>query len=423
MTKSSLADPAERRERIVRAGSLQAILKEPDGLELLEAEAADQDESRKLITPGQLAYLVAVYRELGRPGARLGLFFSTDDVILVPGFLGSSLTDETGGNGLIWIDPGLVLPGGGAQLSDLRLAPSAKDQPDHDAVPGVQIEARGTIPAIYDVMCADLEVRRYSVQVFPFDWRKDVGPSADLLADLIRGRLGRKPRPLHIIAHSQGTLVARRAIQNLGDDQAHRLVNNLVLLGPATFGTFSAAFAISGNASTLETIRRLGVQLPADFPVVLQSFTGLYQLLPWDKSLYVDGFDPEKAGDWKAGVDAKRLASGFGWAERIDTSFFDERTSIILGDVPTVGKVKFVRRQARGRRDGAGRRHGPGHPRPPDGRSDVSCQGCRALGPAAAALGHVGRAGDPAGRRARGRREYRPGHREGPRRGRGGQGR
>jgi hypothetical protein len=345
MPGPSLLDPAERRRRIMLAGSLQAVLDQPDGRDLLEAEASDPEESRKLITQPQLAYLLAIHAEQQRPEARLGLFFSTDDVIIVPGFLGSSLTDETGGNGLIWVDPGLVLPGHGAELSALQLATFAEGKPELDAVAGVSIDSRGALPALYDLLRGDLEFRRYSVQIFPFDWRKDIGRSADRLADLIRGRLGRKPRPLHVIAHSQGTLVARKAIQNLGADQARRLVNNLVLLGPASFGTFSAALAISGDHSSIETIRRLGVQVPADFPHTLQSFTGLYQLLPWNPALFDNGFDPtamRRPKFWETGVDADRLRYGFGWGGAVDTEFFNDRTSIILGDKPTVGAVKFV---------------------------------------------------------------------------------
>jgi hypothetical protein len=340
-----LSASAERHRRIAQAGSLQALLEQPDGREVLRAEATGPDESRKLITPEQLAHLVAVHEAQRRPAARFDLFFSTDDVILVPGFLGSSLTDVVGGNGLIWIDPGLVLPGGGAQLSALRLDAFDDRRPDRDADPRVRIESRGTIPAIYDLMRADLEVRRYSVQISPFDWRKDIARSADLLADVIRGRLGRKPRPLHIVAHSQGTLVARRAIQNLGDDQARRLVNSLVLLGPATFGTFAAAFAIAGDHASIDTIRRLGVHVPDDLPQVLQSFTGLYQLLPWDPALFPNGFDPtvmKKPSFWTTGADAQRLAAGFAMGHEIDTSFFNDRTTIILGDQPTVGAVTFA---------------------------------------------------------------------------------
>src|SRR5439155_24989144 len=160
---------------------------------------------------------------------------STDDVILVPGFMGSTLSDMTGGYGLIWIDPKLVIDG--TQLSALRLGAFGADLPERDADAKVRVESRSSIPAIYDLLKLDLEVRRYDVTVFPFDWRKNIEASAAALVDQIRGRLGRKPRPLHLIAHSQGALVARRAIQILDADQAMRLVNTLVLLGPANFGT------------------------------------------------------------------------------------------------------------------------------------------------------------------------------------------
>ena len=36
--------------------------------------------------------------------------------------------------------------------------------------------------------------------------------------------------------------MARRALQLLGRDEARRIVKHLVLLGPANFGSFSAAF-------------------------------------------------------------------------------------------------------------------------------------------------------------------------------------
>ena len=229
----------------------------------------------------------------------------------------------------------------------MKLAPFDESSPITTPMAGVRIESRGTIPVIYDLMRADLEVRRYSVQVFPFDWRKDIGRSADLLADLIRGRFGRKPRPLHVIAHSQGTLVARRAVQNLGADQADRLVNNLVLLGPATFGTFSAAFAICRRAtSRSRRSEGSGSRLPADFPTVLQSFTGLYQLLPWNKALFSERIRPNGAGQGDVledggRPDAARLRVRLG-QNRSTPSFFNDRTTIILGDVPTVGAVKFV---------------------------------------------------------------------------------
>lgn len=312
---------------------------------MLEAEANDPglDDFTRLIQRDQLDLLLAIRAQQRKSGTRLGLFFSTDDVIIVPGFMGSSLRDVQGPNGLIWIDPTLVT--NGDQLNALKLSGFHRGQPDRDASPGVQVVARGAIPVIYDLMAADLEVRRYSVEIHAYDWRKDIDRSATLLADRIRARLGGKPRPLHLIAHSQGTLVARRAIQLLGEVQARRLVTHLVLVGPASFGTLSAALALAGTHGSLETARNFGVKIPTGFDAVLRSFTGLYQLLPWNPALFSNGFKPESMSSatfWKAGTDKDRLGYGFGWGKLVDSAFFNDRTTIILGDKPTVGSAAYV---------------------------------------------------------------------------------
>ena len=312
---------------------------------MLEAEANDPalDDFTRLIHRDQLDLLLAIRAQQRRSGTRLGLFFSTDDVIIIPGFMGSSLRDVQGPNGLIWIDPTLVT--NGDQLNALKLSGFNRGQPDRDASPGVQVVARGAIPVIYDLMAADLEVRRYSVEIHAYDWRKDIDRSATLLADRIRARLGGKPRPLHLIAHSQGTLVARRAIQLLGEVQARRLVTHLVLVGPASFGTLSAALALAGTHESLETARNFGVKIPTGFDAVLRSFTGLYQLLPWNPALFSNGFKPESMSSatfWKAGTDKDRLGYGFGWGKLVDSAFFNDRTTIILGDKPTVGSAAYV---------------------------------------------------------------------------------
>ena len=277
-------------------------------------------------------------------------------MILVPGFLGSELVDVQGPDGLIWVDPKLLLFGTD-KLLDLRLNP-LPDRPgvaESDANSGVVVRPNGSIPVLYSGIKYDLEVRRYSVQIFGFDWRKDIEESAGILAALIRDRARQRFRPLHIVAHSQGTVVARRAVQLVGADLARNLVTNLVLLGPATAGTFAAAFAIAGNSSLIDMVRQYHIEPPPGFPGVLQSMTGLYQLLPW-RTEPVDG---HSAGDlalkwveenaaamktpdfWKTGVDPVRLDKKYGWGRIVDTSFLNDRTTIILGDQPTVGGVKF----------------------------------------------------------------------------------
>jgi hypothetical protein len=110
-------------------------------------------------------------------------------------------------------------------------------------------------------------------------------------------------------------------------------------------------------------IRRFGIEIPAGIDKVLQSMTGLYQLLPWRTEPVdrPDGIAPSKPSGkdnalewldqhlasfrtpafWQEKIDPDRLASRFEWGKSIDTSFFNDRTTIILGDQPTAGGVKF----------------------------------------------------------------------------------
>src|SRR5262249_22698415 len=121
---------------------------------------------------------------------------------------------------------------------------------------------------------------------------------------------------------------------------------HLVLLGPANFGSFSAALAIAGTHSLLDPLRRFTVAPAAGFQTVLASMTGLYQLLPWD-----EGRTPSlatgplgHAAFWQVPVDADRLQRFFRWGGAIDTTFFNDRTTVILGDNsgrPTTGGVRF----------------------------------------------------------------------------------
>jgi hypothetical protein len=358
----------QRRQRIIaglRGRDLQNVVDDPVLLADMRAESESTDED-KLVPRDLMRQLDAV--RVNRPAhSPLSLFFSTDDVIIVPGFMGSELSDlRPVGPGLIWVDPKLVLDG--SELLALRLAKYEKDRPDRDA-DGARIGARGAVPLIYQGLKLDLELRRYDVRIFGFDWRKNIEEAAIQLADLIRERSSRRFRPLHVIAHSQGTLVARRALQNLGIDLARRLVNNVILLGPATGGTFSAAFALAGSHETIEAVRRFGVNVPDGFTAALQSMSGLYQLLPW-RPRRVEGVPPDPTrrndqllewlqaniaqnhaenpdafnapGFWKSsGIDKDRLAAYFGWGKRVDASFLNDRTTIILGDQDTVGGVKF----------------------------------------------------------------------------------
>lgn len=268
-------------------------------------------------------------------------FISNKSVLIVPGFMGSQLRDDKQ-YGLIWIDPKLYFSPG--QLSALRLRAFESGVPDDDADPNVFVHEDGAVPVIYAGLEYYLESGRCEVRIAGFDWRKNIEESATLLVDTIQAFASENPgRPFFLIAHSQGSLVARRAIQLLGNATARRIVNRLILLGPATYGTFSAATAIAGSHETIEDMTGYGFEWPGDLPAVLRSFTGLYQMIPWKPGTTdMNNEDMAAAGFWKSGVDETRLDEFFRWGASIDTAFFNDRTSIILGDRPTTSAVAFV---------------------------------------------------------------------------------
>jgi hypothetical protein len=165
-----------------------------------------------------------------------------------------------------------------------------------------------------------------------------------------------------LIAHSQGAVVARRALQRLreaGDTATLDRVQNLVLLGPANYGTFSAVFALAGTHSLLPVLSRFAVTPAGGFQSTLASMTGLYQLLPWDEKR-VPWLAANRLGEaafWRERVliDEARLARFFGWSKDVDTDFFASKTTVIVGDnngLPTAAGAAFQGSELRPSGDG-----------------------------------------------------------------------
>ena len=194
----------------------------------------------------------------------------------------------------------------------------------------MDIEAAALVPFIYDLLRFDLDWHRYSVGVFPFDWRKNLDRAADLLHEQMARLMDTTTKPIHLIAHSQGALVARRALQKLRQDKGEDLVRqhlgHLVLLGPANYGTFSAAFALAGNHEWIQKFRPIVVKPEQGFRELMDSMSGLYQLLPWSPDrlpwLAQSEFDLGRKDFWQPAVDSKRLETFFRWGKEIDMVHF-----------------------------------------------------------------------------------------------------
>jgi pimeloyl-ACP methyl ester carboxylesterase len=322
----------------------ERAIEQPDFWTLLELDA---QSPQPMFPPSSLKGFEEAreLRRVKRSQPTASAFFSNKSVLIVPGFMGSQLYDD-GENGLIWIDPKVYATP--SQLSSLRLKPFAPGIPDDDAVGGANVHEHGAVPVVYAGLRYYLETGRCEVRTAAFDWRKNIEETATLLVDEIRNFANEHPkRPFFLIAHSQGSLVSRRALQLLGKEEARRLVNRLILLGPASYGTFSAAMAIAGSHETIESLSHYGLRWPADLNDVLQSMSALYQMVPWKPDTTdMDNAVMADPDFWKdSGVDAARLEEYFRWAESIDTAFFNDRTSIIIGDQNTVSAVAFVNKK------------------------------------------------------------------------------
>jgi hypothetical protein len=195
----SVSTDLARKQRILagfRGRTLLQAIADPALRQDMEEEARSTTLDR-LVTPDLVAVANAASRAR-QVSPRLSLFAPVADVIVLPGLLASQLTDTSGGNGLIWINPTLIFNSN--PLLALGLKPNNIDQ---DSTPGVSIQPDGAIPVVYAGLRAVLEFNRFHVVEFGFDWRKNFDESAAQLADVIRDRANQPSRPLHLVAHSQ----------------------------------------------------------------------------------------------------------------------------------------------------------------------------------------------------------------------------
>ena len=344
-------NPSDRRAELltdIQGRRIDEAYLHPSVRDNLEAEASDSDPDT-LVTREMLDQLEEYMEQNEAAGvppqvllptetAQSKAFFSTDAVIVVPGFLASSLSDtRRGGFGLIWFS--LLRLFRTNSFGALRLG--KYDDNEADLNPDVRIVSNGGLPVVYDLMRLALESLRYTTSTFGVDWRKDLELAARGLRDRIKDVIAQE-YPVHLIAHSQGAMVARRALQllkdEIGADAVKKDVKKLVLLGPANAGSFSAPLAISGDHDSIHTLRKLTHEPTSGFKDVFATMTGIYQLMPWDAARLPSLADPAHAiGDpafWQSmpWIDTNRLTKFHGWARGIDTTFFNDRTTVILGD-------------------------------------------------------------------------------------------
>jgi pimeloyl-ACP methyl ester carboxylesterase len=201
----------------------------------------------------ELAKLAASGRKKRRRGTQL---------LILPGIMGSKLgTPATGRKSgeMLWFDPAAI---GAGALIDL-------------AIPqGRPLVPRGTQLFGYAQLLLELRQQGFDASLHPYDWRLGL----DELGCLLAARIAGVGKPVILIGHSMGGLVARMAIALL----PKRLVRKVILLGTPNFGSFAAVQALRGTYGFVRKVSRLDLRHSPQHLAshVFHTFPGLYQLLP-----------------------------------------------------------------------------------------------------------------------------------------------
>jgi pimeloyl-ACP methyl ester carboxylesterase len=202
-------------------------------------------------------------------------------VWILPGIMGSRLgaAPQRGrSHKVLWIDPRAI---GAGALEDLVLPPA-----------GAALQPMGVLLFAYARLVLQLRCEGFEARLQAYDWRLGIDESGAALAAAIRAAR----RPVMLIGHSMGGLIARIAMRKV----ARRRVRKLIMLGTPNFGSYAPVQALRGTYPFVRKVALLDLLHSPEFLAerVFTTFPGLYQLLPPRRRLC--GADLYAPGGWPA---------------------------------------------------------------------------------------------------------------------------
>jgi pimeloyl-ACP methyl ester carboxylesterase len=216
--------------------------------------------------PAQYAELRRLAQESAVRAVRGG-----ERVLILPGIMGSKL-GYLGAifNDVLWADPIDIVAG---NLKALRL-------PGSNPKPG----PLGVFLFAYLKLKYRLRIAGYDAEFQPYDWRLSLVELGKKLA----GRIDDEGRPVHLVAHSMGGLVARAALAH-----SPRRLQRIVMLGTPNHGSFAPIEAFRGTHSVVRKVafmdlRHSTEELARD---VFGTFPGLCEMVPSPELYPADYFD------------------------------------------------------------------------------------------------------------------------------------
>ena len=188
-------------------------------------------------------------------------------VFVLPGITGTVLScTDKGRERRIWVDIPQLAFGGLGRL--------AIDQP--------AITAKEPLSLYYGEICSFLG-GSHDVRPWGYDWRRSILDNAKDFATVLNAALAGTDRPVRIVAHSMGGLVARSAFldEKLWKPFQERAGSRLIQLGTPNGGSWSIPYMLMGRNSLMSFLAMLDITMSRRAQQeVLVRFPGALQMLP-----------------------------------------------------------------------------------------------------------------------------------------------
>ena len=188
-----------------------------------------------------------------------------DIVIIVPGIMGSTLTNNKEDQ---WVDMREL--NRGAIVKKLKI--DAK-----------KVDASGVIKNYYYKLAEHLS-EKYDVVTFEFDWRKSVQNAAKELKAQLEDFMQATSAKIHIVAHSMGGLVVRQCMIDYTDTWStfkENVHNKFIMLGTPWLGSYLIMEVLTGHSKRVKQLAFIDFKHNrSELLEVFWKYPGVFELLP-----------------------------------------------------------------------------------------------------------------------------------------------